>query len=142
MLDVAVALPGDLSPFFDNTGVSDDSIPSAANFDGVGYSYSAQALVEAGVTPGATVTADGLVYAWPDVPVGEPDNIVAAGQTIHVKEHAGATTLGILGAASNANPGSKGTLTVRYADGSTAGATVGLSDWTLGAGGFHRRSGT
>ena len=136
VLEMTVAQPGELWPFYNNIGISDDSDPSTASFDRVGYSYSAQALAAAGVTPGSTVNADGLAYIWPDVPAGELDNIQAAGQTIKMAEHAGAATLGILGAAAHANPGSQGTLTVHYTDGSSAQMTVGLSDWTLGAGSF------
>lgn len=33
-----------------NVGISNDTIPFAANFDGVGNSYSEQALVKAGLT--------------------------------------------------------------------------------------------
>jgi hypothetical protein len=35
-LGVTVAKPGDLTPFYDNTGISDDSAPSGANYDGGG----------------------------------------------------------------------------------------------------------
>lgn len=41
---------------FNNTGISDDSDFTAADFDGVGNSYSAQALTAAGLGPGAAVT--------------------------------------------------------------------------------------
>jgi len=44
-----------LSDAFTNVGISDDSNPSAANFDGAGYSFSEQALTADGFAPGATV---------------------------------------------------------------------------------------
>ncbi len=48
------------SDYYDDTGTSPDNNQSCANYDGVGYSYSANALAAAGFTPGATVKADGL----------------------------------------------------------------------------------
>ena len=134
-LSVIVARPGDLSPFFDNTGISDDSAPSSANYDGGGWSYSEQALTAAGLAPGASVTSGGLTYTWPDVPAGEPDDITVGGQTIPVSAPAGATRIGFLGSAYNAGTdGSSGTVTITYTDGSTSTATLGFSDWTLSAG--------
>ncbi|MGZ4666643.1 MAG: glycoside hydrolase family 2 TIM barrel-domain containing protein [Frankiaceae bacterium] len=67
---------------FNNTGISDDSDVMAANFDGVGNSYSAPALTAAGLAAGAGVTHDGITFTWPDVPPGQPDNVLAQGQTI------------------------------------------------------------
>ena len=134
-LSVYVAKPGDLSPFFDNVGISDDGKGSAANFDGDGFSYSTQALAAAGATPGGKVTAGGITYTWPNVPAAQPDNVTVGGQTIPIASPAGATKLGFLGSAYNAGTsGSSGTVTVTYTDGSTSTATLGLSDWTLAAG--------
>ena len=44
---VIVARPGDLAPFFNDAGISDDANQAAANFDGLGVSYSEQALTAA-----------------------------------------------------------------------------------------------
>src|SRR5204863_4271217 len=113
---------------------SDDDT-SAATFDGGGWSYSAQALAGVGVTPGGTVSADGVGYTWPDVPVATLDNIEAAGQTIGLDAPAGATKIGLLGSATNAgSDGAGGTATVTYTDGSTSQFAARFSDWTLGAG--------
>ncbi|HTU72278.1 MAG TPA: GH92 family glycosyl hydrolase [Trebonia sp.] len=131
-LTLAVLAPGDLSPFFDDTGVSDDSSAGAGNFDGGGNSYSSQALSAAGITPGATITSGGLSYTWPDAAAGSPDNVVADGQTVQLAPAAGATTLGILGSASYGP--SQGTATITYTDGSTQPFTLGFSDWTLAGG--------
>src|SRR5205823_8892895 len=81
-MSVVVAKPGNLLPFFNNIGISDDSNPSAADFQGDGFSYSAQQLAQDGYTPGATVTVNGISYTWPNVAVATLDNIVANGQTI------------------------------------------------------------
>ncbi|WP_222426641.1 GH92 family glycosyl hydrolase [Amycolatopsis rhizosphaerae] len=126
-LGVLVAQPGSWLATVNNAGISTDAKPSAANFDGVGYSYSADALAAAGVSPGGTVTSDGLSYTWPGYPAGEPDNVIAQGQTVTVS---GSGRLAFLGAASNGN--ASGTVTVTYTDGSTSTAQLGFSDWTLG----------
>ncbi len=132
---VIVAKPGDLVPYYDNIGISDDGKPAVANFDGDGWSYSRQSLAAAGLSAGAPVTTGGITYTWPDVPAGQPDNLTVGGQTIPVNAPAGAAKLGFLGSAYNAgSAGSSGTATITYTDGSTATATVGFSDWTLSAG--------
>lgn len=76
------------------------------------------------------MSSDGLNFTWPSYPVGDPDNVVASGQTITLS---GSGRLALLGSASNGN--AQGTLTVTYTDGSKSTATVGFSDWTLGGGG-------
>ncbi|HVV09058.1 GH92 family glycosyl hydrolase [Amycolatopsis sp.] len=128
-LGVLVAQPGSWLATVNNAGISPDAKPGAANFDGVGFSYSADALAAAGAQAGGTVTADGLSYTWPDYPAGDPDNVVAQGQTVNVS---GSGRLAFLGAAANGN--ASGTVTITYTDGSTSAAQLGFSDWTLGAG--------
>ncbi len=86
-----------LAADFDNVGISLDSNQAAANFDGGGFSYSATGLANAGLTPGATVNADGLAFTWPNVAAGAPDNVLAAGQIVLMSGTAGQTTLGLLG---------------------------------------------
>src|SRR5207248_2236283 len=136
-LAVAVAKLGELWPYFTNAGITDDTNTSAATYDGGGWSYSAQALAAQGVTPGGTVTVNGIGYTWPDVPVATLDNIEAAGQTIPLAAPAHASTIGLLGSATNAgSAGAGGTATVTYTDGTTSQFTAMFSDWTLGAGGF------
>ena len=135
-LGIAVAKPGELWPYYTNAGITDDNDTSAANYDGGGWSYSAQALAAQGVTPGSTVTADGVDYMWPDVPVATLDNIEASGQTIPLAAPAHASKIGLLGSATNAgSSGAGGTATVTYTDGSTSQFTAKFSDWTLGGGG-------
>ena len=70
---VSVPFPS-LPDAFSNPGISDDSNTSAGNLDGGGASYSAQALAAAGLTPGATITHDGVTLTWPNAPAGaNPD---------------------------------------------------------------------
>lgn len=64
-LSVLVAQPGSLLSTFDNPGVSDDSAINAGNFDGGGFSFSAEALAAAGISPGKPVTSGGITYTWP-----------------------------------------------------------------------------
>jgi len=135
-LSVIVATPGDLAPFYDVTGISDDSNGAAANYDGDGFSYSEEALTKDGFAPGATVTVGGIDYAWPNVAAGTPDSILASGQTIALSAPAGASTIGFLGSATNAGgDGTTGTVTVTYTDGTASTANLTFSDWTLGGGG-------
>ena len=104
-----------LSGAFTNVGISDDSNPSAGNFDGAGYSFSEQALTADGLAPGATTQQGGLTFTWPNVPAGQPDNAAADGQVIDLSGHG--ATLGFLGASNSGSP--SGTGTVYYTDGST-----------------------
>ncbi|WP_375492809.1 GH92 family glycosyl hydrolase [uncultured Jatrophihabitans sp.] len=135
-VSVAVAKAGEVWPYYTNAGITDDDNTDAATFDGEGWSYSAAALAAQGVKPGGTVSADGVQYVWPDVPSASLDNIEMSGQTIPLAVPAGATKIGLLGSASNADAttGAGGTVTVTYTDGSTSTFTAMFSDWTLGAG--------
>ena len=108
-----------------NPGISDDSDIFAANFDGVGNSYSAQTLAAAGLAPGATVIHDGITFTWPDVQPGRPDNVVAQGQTILLS--GSGTTLGVLGAGSPSNESGSGR--VYYTDGTTSSFSITLDNY-------------
>jgi beta-glucosidase len=128
-----VSLPfPSLTAAYDNPGVSDDANPSAGNLDGGGGSYSAQALAAGtpSLTPGATITHDGLTFSWPDAQPGTPDNVVAGGQTIALSGSGG--TLGLLGAGDYGS--ASGTATITYTDGSTQSFVLGYADWWSNAG--------
>jgi hypothetical protein len=135
VVEVDVAKPGELWPYYTNAGISSDGASNQGNFDGDGWSYSSQSLATAGVTPGGTVTSGGVTYAFPDTAPGEDDNIVAAGQTIPLATPVAGTQLGILGSATNANGGAQGDFIVHFTDGTTQTIQLGLSDWTLGGNG-------
>jgi len=122
--EVSLPYPS-LSAAFNNPGISDDSNPSAGNLDGGGTSYSAQALAAAGLTPGATITHDGVTFTWPDAKPGTPDNVVAGGQTVAVS--GSGSTLGLLG--SGDYGAASGTGTITYTDGSTQQFTITFPDW-------------
>lgn len=122
-----VALP------FNNSGISNDTNVLQGNFDGVGFSYSAQTLQNAGLTPGKTLNFNGVSFLWPKAAVGTPNNVVAQGQVIPVTAGQGATMLAFLGSA--AFGPSTGKATITYTDGTTQTFTLAFSDWTLNGGG-------
>ena len=135
VLAIVVAPAGSLSPYFNNAGISDDST-GTANFDGSGFSYSAEALATAGVNPGSTVAVGGINYTWPNVAVGQKDNIQAGGQTITFAATSVKSTIGLLGSATQAGTsGAQGTLTVTYTDATTQSIPIVFTDWTRGGGG-------
>ena len=131
-LVMAVSPTASPADYYDNAGTSPDSDQSCANFDGLGYSYSATGLASAGLSPGATVTAGGLTYTWPGAAPCSPDNILAAGQTMLLNGTAGQTTLGLLGSSSNG--ASQGTIVINYTDGTSSSQTVSFNDWAGGPG--------
>jgi hypothetical protein len=131
--ELAITPTDNPADYYDNTGISNDGDTTCdANYDGDGYSYSAEALAAAGLSPGGTVSADGLTFTWPNVASCAPDNILAAGQTMLVNGTAGASELGLLESASN-GPAS-GTITINYTDGTSTTDTVTSSDWANGPG--------
>ena len=127
-----VAPTANPSDYYDSTGTSPDNNQACANYDGVGYSYSANALAGAGFTPGATINADGLTFKWTSAQPCAPDNILAAGQTMLVSGPAGSNTLGLL--ESSTDGGTQGTITINYTDGTSSTATITSSDWAGGPG--------
>lgn len=130
-VSLTVAAPGTLLAAYNNTGVSDDAGDhDEADFDGGGWSYSRQALAEAGLTPGRQGTVGGLAFAWPDSPGGRPDNVSAAGQTIELASPA--SRLSFLGSGVNGNQQSRATVT--YTDGGTDTIDLAFTDWTVGGG--------
>ena len=117
---------------YNNTGITNDGSAHGGNFDSVGTTYSAQALQNAGFSPGRLITANGVNFYWPASAANTPDNVQAQGQEIVVRPVAGATVLAFLGA-SGFGP-STGTATINYTDGSTQSFTLAFSDWTLNNG--------
>jgi beta-glucosidase len=114
-----------LSAAYNDVGVSDDSNPAAGNFDGGGYSYSAQALASVGITPGATVKSGGFSFTWPSAPPGQPDNVTTSGQVVNVTGTG--SQLAFLGAGGFGTQ--TGPVTVTYTDGSTSTGTLTMPDW-------------
>ncbi|MFJ5772941.1 GDSL-type esterase/lipase family protein [Streptomyces sp. NPDC093094] len=117
-----------LEQLFDNTAVSDDTAPSAADFDGSGSSLSAQDLAAAGWSPGATLTVQGAELSWPRKVPGRPDNVRAAGQPVHVTGRGDALAFLVAGTGEDTS----GTGTVAYADGTTTDYRLTAPDWRTG----------
>jgi glucoamylase len=114
-----------LQQAFDNVGITTASDATAGNYDGIGDSFSASGLAADALSPGQALLHDGLTITWPDVAPGQPDNVVADGQTVRVSGTG--TTLGVVGA--SAYGSTSGTFTVTYANGTTSTSTVTLADW-------------
>jgi hypothetical protein len=113
--------------------ISYDANTTTADFDGAGWSYSAEALSAAGLTPGAAVTVGGTTFTWPQAPPGTVDNITAAGQAVPLSgTRSGPSELGFLGAGAHGQVSA--TITVNYTDATTAQASLTWSDWTLDLG--------
>ena len=117
-----------LTAAYNNTGISDNSDAAAADYDGVGDSYSAQALAAGtptALTPGRQVTIGGTTFTWPSAAPGTPDNVVTGGQTVALS--GSGTDLGFLGASQNGT--ASGTVTVNYTDGSSQSFNLNMADW-------------
>ncbi|MFE9093586.1 GH92 family glycosyl hydrolase [Streptomyces sp. NPDC007264] len=128
---LTVAAPGTLLAAYNNTGVSDDEGDhDEADYDGGGWSYSRQALADAGLTAGGQGTVSGLAFTWPGSPPARPDNVSAAGQTIELPTPA--ARLSFIGSAVNGNQRTKATVT--YTDGTTDTVDLSFTDWTVGGG--------
>jgi hypothetical protein len=130
--ELAITPTANPADYYDNAGISDDTSTACANYDGDGYSYSAQALSAAGLTPGGSVSGDGLTFTWPNVASCANDNILAAGQTMLVNGATGASKLGLL--ESSSNGGTSGPVTITYTDGTSTTAPLSSSDWAGGPG--------
>jgi beta-glucosidase len=116
-----------LAAAYDNAGISDNSNPSAADFDGTGDSFSAQALAAGTPTPltaGGQATIGGVTFTWPSG-VGAPDNVIADGQIIDLS--GSGDELGFLGSAGFGAASGSGTIT--YTDGSTQPYSISMADW-------------
>jgi predicted alpha-1,2-mannosidase len=130
-----IAPSSDQSAYFNNDGISADADQTcggtdAANYDGDGYAYSSDALAKAGLTPGSSVTADGLNFTWPNVQPCNVDNILAEGQTMLMSGTG--NTLGFLGSSTNGT--AAGSVVIHYTDGTSSTATLSLNDWAQGPG--------
>ncbi|MFJ2189725.1 NEW3 domain-containing protein [Kitasatospora sp. NPDC087861] len=122
-LTTTVPYPG-LAAAFNNVGVTKESDPAPGDFDSTGDSYSADALAKVGVSPGSTVTANGLSFTWPASAPGTPDNVSASGQAVTLTGQGSA--LAFLGAETGAT---SGPVTVTYTDGTTSTDTLGFPNW-------------
>ena len=119
-----------LQQAFNNVGVTDNSNPTPGDFDGSaasgnGNSYSAEALAAVGITPGGTVSGNGVTFTWPDLPAGVPDN-VNGGQPSIAFSGSG-SSLALLGSSTYNYPGTTGAIT--YTDGTVQFFTLSFPGW-------------
>ncbi|MGA5759462.1 hypothetical protein [Nonomuraea bangladeshensis] len=84
----------------------------------------------ASITPGSTVTQGGFSFAWPDVPSGQADNVVAGGQAFTYS--GSGASLAFLGLANNGTATGNGTIV--YTDGTVQPYTISFPDWWSGSG--------
>lgn len=116
---------GELADAFNNVGVTASADPAPGDLDGGGSSFLAEQLAAKGVTPGATVEANGFSFTWPDAQPGTKDNVATAGETIKVSGKGNA--LAVLGTGTSGE--AAGSATVHYADGTVTTGTLGLPNW-------------
>jgi hypothetical protein len=88
-----------LAQAFDNVGITTTATASAGDYDGTGDSFSAAGLAADALSPGRTLLHDGLAIRWPGVAPGQPDNVVADGQTIAIS--GSGSTLGVVGSSAH-----------------------------------------
>ncbi|HBB73837.1 MAG TPA: hypothetical protein DC048_05230, partial [Planctomycetaceae bacterium] len=101
--------------------VRDGQSFSGTGFDGDGNAYSWEALGSSTILRGTSVTFDlGLP--------GQPNFVVANGQTIQVPQGSSYTTLSLAGAGVNGGAQNQ-SFTMTFTDGSTAVWTQSFSDW-------------
>jgi hypothetical protein len=94
----------DAGKSFDNIMISSSASESGtADADGAGDSFSSAQLESAGWKADSTVTVDGATFTLPDFGTGDPDNILAANQTIDLPAGSEGTSLVFLVAGVNAN---------------------------------------
>lgn len=120
------ALPN-LAAAYNNVGVTDGSATTAGDFDGEGNSFSAQKLAAVGITPGATVTALGVEFTWPDAAPGTPGNVASGGQAIQLAGTG--QKLAFLGSGSSF--GASGNVTIYYTDGTSSTGSFGFPNWSF-----------
>jgi len=86
---------------------------------------SAPSLPTASITPSAVATSSTSVV-WPDVAAGQPDNVVALGQTIAAGGVSGSSLEFLL---TDTYGASSGTGQITYTDGTTQSFTLSAPDW-------------
>jgi alpha-L-fucosidase 2 len=111
----------DLSTVFDNVAMSNEFFMGTGDFDGAGRTYPAAQLPQTG-----HVLNDGIEFRFANGSEGDPNNVVPAGQTVALPTGRYAR-LHVLGAGDTG--AASGTVTVHYADGTSAVMPVTLPGW-------------
>ena len=120
--------PGRLAAsLFDNVGITSEASPSSGSFDGARDSYPAPQLSSGQADAGRNRHRGRIPFTWSSQ-AGQPDNVIADGQTLAVPAPAGTAQIGFLGAASAGT--TSGVATLTYSDHTTAQYQLGLTNWT------------
>lgn len=130
---VAIAATSGIVAGFNSTCIADDG--TTQDCDGVGYSYSRQALAAAGAVQGTTIAVpdSDLHFVFPAVPAGRPDNAAGDGETVPVTLPADARHISFIGAGTEGD--NTATAVLHFSDGSSQSVPMDFLDWTLGGGG-------
>ncbi len=127
---------GSLAGAYNAVSITGLSTAKAGDFDGGGASFSAEALERAGVIPGGAVTVGtgdaAIEYEWPG-PIGEPNSVAPAGQTIALTGQG--THLALLASAASGG-GVNPALELHYTDGTTSQQNVFFPNWLPQASGL------
>ncbi|MDG4797072.1 GH92 family glycosyl hydrolase [Micromonospora sp. WMMD1082] len=117
-----------------NIGITSAGAGNRGSLDLSDWSLPREQLAAAGAAPGAEIAhgTTGVVFTWPAVADGEPDNWIVHGQRIDLAPTQ-AAAVSFLGLATNGP--ARGTAQVEYTDGSRQPVPVEFSDWAAAPGG-------
>ncbi|WP_344296256.1 GH92 family glycosyl hydrolase, partial [Rarobacter incanus] len=128
---VTVVRDAALTAYFNSACTT--TLGTAADCDGNGYAFDRTQLAASGWTSGATVkhpSDSSVKLVVPSTSAGEPDNVVALGQTIALNLGSGATKLAVYG---TANEGAhSGKARIHYANGESTEFDLSFGDWVGG----------
>lgn len=114
----------DLSPHFNNDGISSDTDRTDGDFTGLGNTYPEEDLPASN----SVLECDGVIFRFPDKRDGLDNNVSLEGQIIAVPKHQ-YDGLFFLGASSGYS--AEDTIRFGFADGRYEDAFLGLSSWRL-----------
>jgi hypothetical protein len=115
----------DLTPYFNNDGISSDADRGDGDFNGTGATYPEEDLPASG----SLIACGGVVFQFPDKGHGLDNNISLDGQRIPVPQNV-YDGLYLLGASDNSDL--EDVIRLIFADGSQEPAYMGLSGWGKG----------
>ncbi|MFJ3490499.1 GH92 family glycosyl hydrolase [Leifsonia aquatica] len=124
---VSVSRDNTLAGSFDSTCIGDAGV--GANCDAKAWAFNRALLKNTGFVQGTTVAVPGtaLTFDLPAAVAGQPDNATGNGQTIRFDAGQGATTLSVIGTATQT--AQHVTATITFTDGSTAPLAIDYGDW-------------
>lgn len=121
-----VALP--FAELVNQTSVANAANPRNGAVSPDRRTFSEEALAEAGLVTGQSISPFGIELPWHPTPVGTPDTVKAAGQELALSGRG--RSLVVVGFSTGVV--SSGTATVHYADGSSGEVDITLPNWRTG----------